>query len=270
MKTQRWCLVFLFVGASMVGLSHVGAGTQAQSLTGSEPQQHCAAHLAPVQPGATGSTVLAEQCFDTFDEAWTVAGGDALENGVDGYVPGGLTTAPGFQGGSADVLSQAAVVHCAVQLAPIRSGEDASRIVAQQCFDTFAEALSQATSGAVQLERDARPADFSDDMLAGASSTAATLPFGINYQNSNYGGSSYTWYGNSTQPCSSSLNYGINFMPSGWDNKVSSARTIAEMRCRNNYHYQYTYYGGTILNCFSACTGMGSMNDRTSSERWTA
>lgn len=128
-----------------------------------------------------------------------------------------------------------------------------------------------ATDGKVQLERSARPADFTESTLDRADlAAAATLPFGINYQNSNYGGASYTWYGNSSQPCSANLNYGINTMPSGWDDVVSSARSPSEMRCVNNYHYQYTYYGGTRLNCYSACIGLGTMNDRTSSERWTA
>lgn len=183
----------------------------------------------------------------------------------------GLTALSGIASPVTVAALNAPESHCSVLLAPIQAGETASRVLSEKCYETFAEAIFAATSGTVQLDESTNSADFTTGTLAanGVLSAAATLPFGINYRNSNYSGSTYTWSGYTSQPCGP-YSYGINWMPSGWDNEVSSARTTTEMGCRNNYHHQYTYYGGIVLNCYSACSGRGVMNDRTSSERWTA
>jgi hypothetical protein len=56
-------------------------------------------------------------------------------------------------------------------------------------------------------------------------------------------------------------------MPSGWDNRVSSARGFSN--CNYYYHYQNTAYGGTSIACHTECASMGTLDNDTSSERWT-
>ena len=160
--------------------------------------------------------------------------------------------------------------HCYALLSP--AGENsgsASQILETACFDTFSQSVKAATLGRVELDPSVLPQDVTDEMLNANESVslfAVQVVIGIDWDYTNYGGSSYIWVAND-YGCSTSIQYGVTTMPSGWDNRVSSAKGYSN--CNYYYHYQNTNYSGTSIGCHDACSSMGSLDNDTSSERWT-
>jgi hypothetical protein len=161
--------------------------------------------------------------------------------------------------------------HCYALLSPIsaESISGNSQILESACFSTFAESISAATKGRVQLSNSATPATVTESILNNVSSGMRSTPnivIGIDYYFSNYIGSSYTWVVSNTG-CTSNTSYSVSTMPSGWDDIISSA--VAYSNCNYFTHYEDTSFGGASVVCNTECSSMGSLNNATSSERWT-
>ena len=160
--------------------------------------------------------------------------------------------------------------YCYALLAPIEVGNSgSSKIIKTECFDNFADSIYAATNGRVQLDRSVQPDEITDEILSssnGLSSPSSQVVIGIDWDSTNFGGSSNTW-AVSGSGCSSSVQYSASTMPSGWDNRVSSARGYSG--CNYYYHYQNINYGGTSAVCNSECSSMGSLDNATSSETWS-
>jgi hypothetical protein len=160
--------------------------------------------------------------------------------------------------------------YCYALIAPIEGGNNGtSRIIKSDCFDNFADSISAATNGRVLLNQFARPNEVTNELLNsnnGLSSLSSQVVIGIDWDITNFGGSSYTWVV-SGSGCSSSTQYSVSSMPSGWDNRVSSARGYSN--CNYFNHYQNTNYGGSSVTCNTECASMGSLDNATSSEKWT-
>ncbi|HVP20553.1 MAG TPA: hypothetical protein VMS73_01700 [Anaerolineaceae bacterium] len=160
--------------------------------------------------------------------------------------------------------------HCYALISPVdENSGGASQMLESACFDTFSQAIKAATQGRVELDQSITPADVTDAMLntsENGSLPASQVIIGIDWDYTNYGGSSNIWAAND-YGCSSSIQYGVTTMPSGWDDRVSSARGYSN--CNYYYHYQNTSYGGAFIVCHTGCSSMGSLDNDTSSERWT-
>ena len=142
-------------------------------------------------------------------------------------------------------------------------------IIKSDCFDNFADSISAATNGRVLLNHSARPNEVTNEILNsnnGLSSLSSQVVIGIDWDDTNFGGSSNTWTV-SGSGCSNSVKYSASSMPSGWDNRVSSARGYSG--CNYYYHYQDTNYGGSSVVCNTECATMGSLDNATSSEKWS-
>ncbi len=163
--------------------------------------------------------------------------------------------------------------HCYALISPVVGASlNSSRIVETACFDTFAEAINAATQGRVQLDSSIHPENVTDEMLNNGDVKVlpvAQIVIGIDWDSTNFGGSSYTWVV-SGSGCSSTVQYSISSMPSGWDNRVSSAKAYSN--CNGFYHYQNTNLGGSFIVCNSepGCSSMGPLDNATSSEKWTS
>ena len=159
--------------------------------------------------------------------------------------------------------------HCYALIAPIEEGSNgSSRIIKSECFDNFADSIYAATNGRVQLNSSTQPETVTDEILnfsSGEVSPSSQVVIGIDWDNTNFGGSSYTWVV-SGSGCSSSTQYSVSSMPSGWDNRVSSARGYSGWNYF--YHYQNTNFGGSSVVCNTECATMGSLDNATSSEKW--
>jgi hypothetical protein len=161
-------------------------------------------------------------------------------------------------------------LHCYALIAPIVEGNDgSSRIIKSECFDNFADSIYAATNGRVQLNSSTQPETVTNESLNssnGVSLPSSQVVIGIDWDNTNFAGSSYTWVV-SGSGCSTSTQYSVSSMPSGWDNRVSSARGYSN--CNYFYHYQNTNYAGSSAVCNTECSSMGSLDNATSSEKWT-
>lgn len=155
---------------------------------------------------------------------------------------------------------------CAVGTEPveIRSGRVAEAAFPEptiDCFPTFAEAVEFATGGDLSADNPAaleRTLDASG--MAPASSSWVLL--GIEYANTGYSGASLVLYGSSGSGCGSSRTYGFPTMPTGWNNRVSSARSYAG--CASS-HYTLTSYRGSVRTCQGGCSTLGTLNNNVSS-----
>jgi hypothetical protein len=161
--------------------------------------------------------------------------------------------------------------HCTAQAGaePIEKGKGA--VIAEgsvQCFDTFAEAISSATKGAVKLDASVTPETI--DLEAASKETGfATYLISIQYVAPRWD----PFWGSLTVSTSASCathNISYSTMPWGWDNVISSSRTYPD--CQHSYHYDYANFGGAVLDCFlgdNCYYNLGALDDRTSSLRWT-
>ena len=133
--------------------------------------------------------------------------------------------------------------HCIVSISPVQPGERYSVVSELQCYSTFSEA---------------------QDAANGVGTMSSRTVIGIDYKHANYGGLSLTWTAPNSVGCNTGFSYAAASMPSGWNDRVSSAKTYGG--CSTNTHYQHPSLGGSQHVC--QCATMGVMNDQTSSERW--
>ncbi|MDX6254745.1 MAG: hypothetical protein QOJ11_1079 [Frankiales bacterium] len=162
--------------------------------------------------------------------------------------------------------------HCVQQVA----GPEVAVAPAPHCFTTYPQAVAYLTGGRVQLssglaaEPNGSGTSPEDAQIAAAEIANSVFVLSTEYQNSGYGGSTYTFTWSSD--CTS-FNYAWSSMPSGWNNDISSSH--AGSNC-NAIHYDNagatpnTPPAGSSIQCptFSSCSSLGTMNDRTSSMRW--
>src|SRR5574340_410970 len=135
--------------------------------------------------------------------------------------------------------------HCYALISPANENVDKfSKILKTKCFENFSEALQEATNGRVTLDSSIKPNEVTNDILNSFSDgdiANQQVVIGIDWDYTNFGGSSYTWVV-TTSGCSSSVSYNIPTMPFGWDNRVSSSKGYSN--CNNYYHFQNTNFGG--------------------------
>jgi len=155
--------------------------------------------------------------------------------------------------------------HCVVQIEPLQPGQTASKVSEPTCFDNFSDAIFAATGGAVRLPPSIEPGEVTEDMLEPAGPRSSTV-IGIDYSGTSFSGSTLTWTTSNPNGCSDGTIYMQPSMPSGWANVVSSARSY--QGCARYYHYEDTYYGGSVLDCGYSCSSMGAMDNQTESEKW--
>ena len=105
--------------------------------------------------------------------------------------------------------------HCYALIAPIEEGSNgSSRVIKAECFDNFGDSISAATNGRVQLNSSIQPEAVTDEILnfySGGVSPSSQVVIGIDWDNTNFGGSSYTWVV-SGSGCSSSTQSSVSPM----------------------------------------------------------
>lgn len=132
------------------------------------------------------------------------------------------------------------------------------------CFETFADAISHASKGAVQLSADTTPQTLTREDENRITASANII--GMEYDAINFTGP--TWIITSDVTCSMGYVIGTSATPPGWDNVISSARAYAG--CNNAYHYENANFSGVASNCYSSCSFYSLlMDNQTSSIIWT-
>ncbi|MCU1678452.1 MAG: hypothetical protein JWM93_3210 [Frankiales bacterium] len=142
------------------------------------------------------------------------------------------------------------------------------------CFATYAESVAYLTGGDITLTPDAQFAPTDSALLAqingAAVSITSTFVLSIEYTNSAFGGSTFTFTG--PTDCAAG-DYFVGSMPSGWNDVISSSQPFSSCWALHYENAGATVSGGPTgdsINCYNTtvCTSMGTMNDRTSSMRW--
>lgn len=126
----------------------------------------------------------------------------------------------------------------------------------EECFGTFAEAVTTASGGAVVAPPSATPESF----LSGSGGVLmSTFTLGIHYDGYGESGTSYTVVGSS---CSG----GWWNTPSSFDNKTSSSYN----GCYKLRHYDYANRGGSSYSTYGSGStqNLYSFNNRTESVQY--
>jgi hypothetical protein len=149
--------------------------------------------------------------------------------------------------------------HCIVEALAVGSASTSS----VRCYATFAAAIKAATSGRVNLQDATTSKRVSSvELTAGPDSATSTYVLSVDYHDSNFSGSTFTWY--ASLPCGY---YQTGSMPSGWNDVVSSV--AAYSGCATTL-YQNSNFGGAVyrIGVNGAAASLGSFNDQTSSQKW--
>lgn len=191
---------------------------------------------------------------------------DAGEEGGEGPVEDS-------EGASQELKSER---HCLVRMAPGETEGAPAKVGAMTCYKTIAEVLAAATGGRVELPASVRAGDITEELLASLgydeqTASAGGILIGIDYTEPSYGGSSLTWTAPSgcyDRYTGATYTWTANAMPAGWDNIVSSARTLSY--CRSTTVYDYAYRGGlSMMTTGCNAPSLSWMDNRTSSQSWS-
>ena len=136
-----------------------------------------------------------------------------------------------------------------------------------RCYRTFAEAISAATHGRVQVTAGQRSRPLTDAEMAAPAAmpngTAATYVLAVDYKDAGFGGSTYTW--TSTVTCAQGYSFNQATMPSGWNDTIGSVRTYSG--CNQDMYYNANYGQPVYQVVGGSASSLGALNDQTSSER---
>lgn len=136
--------------------------------------------------------------------------------------------------------------HCVVEVVDqLKSGEFV--LSDPVCFETFAEAASFASSGAVQLPAGVSPADLG---ASGQEALLATFTLGVHYDGYSGGGASISVVG-------SNCGGGYWNTSTAWDNRISSTWN----GCHRIKHHDNPYMSGS----YRSTWGVGSVSNVPSS-----
>lgn len=254
MGTRRLILIMALLISIIVGLSLNGQGVTAQ-----------AQHIVADNPAGTTVQPLTTQEQEAIDKGQTS--------------PTQARVRPDTYTYTADMQN------CVTQVSPIKKGQAGSSYIEQGCYGTFAEALSVATNGRVQVSSDFRPDDLTQDILdkdlpgtstqadgGNTSASPLSVVIGVEYWDANFAGSSWIVDTAYAAGCTDGTTFGFPTFPSGhttWDNNISSARGYTG--CIGIHYENINYVGPTQAVCgqnWTDCANMGSMNDKTSSINW--
>lgn len=158
-------------------------------------------------------------------------------------------------------------IHCVAKAEAVGSVVVSSTPV---CFPTFAEAISFATKGALVLPADSSAHFLTDAEVAGAAALSGSTVIGIDYVDTNFSNSTFTWIVDNPNGCFDGSQWVANTIPDPWDHIISSARGF--QGCEHFYHYDLPFRGGARIDCriaFGGCSSMDVMNDQTESEFWS-
>ncbi len=170
--------------------------------------------------------------------------------------------------------STAAFPNCAQRLEP--NGGQPGPL---QCFATLSNAMAVATGNTAFIGLSNDQAINAASHLSAAASPNTSYMIGTDWWDADFnhgcGGAgcppTYSYYAGVTCGTNGDTFFN-NTMPSGWNDKVSSARSWPYSHCNHYYHYENTYLNqykqGAVIDC-AFCSSMGVMNDQTSSEKWT-
>ena len=153
--------------------------------------------------------------------------------------------------------------YCVAWAVPIGSSQQGS----MQCYRTFSASISSATGGRVRLPAGAKPGSITPDAIhdVGGAPTA-TYVLGIDFDDAGYSNNDGSITFIQSAKCGY---YQFANMPSGWNDRVSSATTYSG--CLSVLYQNSNFCGSTLkIPKNSGVANFGSFNDQASSQKWCA
>ena len=152
---------------------------------------------------------------------------------------------------------------CIVRIDPVKDGEEVSAVTDFGCYDTFSQAVSAATSGAVTL-----PKSFAANSITEGNVAPELTILGYDYDGFRFRGARLTWFTTDPTGCFAPVTkFVANTMPAGWANRVSSSKAFSG--CRKNDNFPGIFLTGLGLRCRPNCAVFPPFwNNNTESKRF--
>jgi hypothetical protein len=178
----------------------------------------------------------------------------------------------------APALARTPQRHCNIAVTALRDGKPvAGAPAAEECFDSFSDAMFAATRGALRLAPDATPETFhqlSADKIAAAATYLLSIEYVAPRWDAFWGTRNFTSSIGSCDTSGLSFSYD-DLRTTGFNDVISSVFT--QPGCAHGFHYEHANGGGARLDCYPASPGigdpcyygLGALDDRSSSIRWT-
>lgn len=156
--------------------------------------------------------------------------------------------------------------HCVASVEPVQPGAQDSKVTEGGCFATLAEALAEATDGAVRLDPQTQPHELTEEMFP---TTAGRTIIAIDFDKPNFAdrNNSKTWYSNHGR-CTPNVQFRVPYVGREWNDRVSSV--LGAGNCRHQFLYEHIKYNvgkpkGRVAHCRPSCKGFRVMNNKASS-----
>lgn len=258
-------------------IATVTALTVATAATGSDPQgasgnDFCVTRIEHIRPGSDEARIVSDECYATAQELYDRVGrggeegtaaiaidrGSLVSDSDAGRPDATITVEPAYpRSGSGRI--------CVARVEPTSPGSPEARIVRETCFDRVADALREASGGAVDLPSDTptRTALQTLDAMEGPIGTLSDFVIGIDHDDVNYDDAHGLRIWEAASGCGPGVAWNVSNIGASWNDRVSSAKGKSD--CDRFIHFEAIDYGGSSRTCTPNCATMGVMNDAASS-----
>jgi hypothetical protein len=157
--------------------------------------------------------------------------------------------------------------HCVVRASAVGT-VGATEPAAPECFDSFAAAISFATDGTVRLPAWATTVTQAQLDTGRATDRPAATVIGIESSSPSFGGTD--WIISQANGCNdggAEVWVRSDLTGNPMNNAISSAQAFAGCKSR---HFDLPSFAGSSILCGPSCSSMGTMDNRTTSIRWSA
>lgn len=170
--------------------------------------------------------------------------------------------------GLSSVQGATAESHCVVLLDASEQVGASSSPNGATCFERFTDAIAFATSGSVELSRDAGPVDLTQDVLDQSAEVQSSTVIGMLFDGANHSGATYIYTTSNPRGCLDGASFAWSYVGSAWNDRTSSAMTY--QGCRG-YLFEHVGFAGSYYSCVgtNSCYTLGVMDNRTSSVKFT-
>lgn len=184
-----------------------------------------------------------------------------------GVVVAGALAAPAVAQAAPSTIAheQARGSHCVIVLS---AGSAAKQSVVKdyRCFSTLSKAVTFASGGKVRLGARSSLSSADAALRSRGSSRASSPVLGIEYNASNFGGTSLTLTGSGGSGCYGGTEYSFgNLGNYGWNDKIESARTYSNCA---GVHYKNSGFSGSSTSVYGSRSDFGSLDNEISSIRF--
>jgi hypothetical protein len=156
-----------------------------------------------------------------------------------------------------------------VQLEPLRPGQDASDIDVAACEHPPPGSAAAANKTQASFQRSPVPGKDrrgTRDSRIPRWEYATGALIGQDFDLTSYRTLLVQWTG-SAYGCTTGQSYAIPNIGSTLNDRIDSSKSFSG--CTRDSHYQNTSYTGSLYPCTTACSTLGSLNNQTSSIRWS-